>query len=154
MSVQSRPVLRTALESLLIGPLVALVVVWGISPVSWGEVQTYFGAGPVAARGQWLDAQSRRVVWCNQARQQVVADVLAGRHSVGEAVAQFRTLDAEAKHHPVPGPGEPKAAEKERLCRQILGWARPLPGAGSQETEAFGRLQKEVKDYLAPPGRS
>ncbi|HKI33340.1 MAG TPA: hypothetical protein VKA46_15915 [Gemmataceae bacterium] len=95
-----------------------------------------------------LDAAAARMA----AKEQTTQDLLAGRLTLLQAAARFRAhnaspprLAADLADH-IAG-----ATEEERLCRQVIGWAKGAaattsPGAGERTRQ---RLEAELAGLLA-----
>jgi hypothetical protein len=84
----------------------------------------------------------RRTLERLQARQQVVADVIAGRLRLMEAAARFR--DAQ---------GACPTEDDERLCRAVIGWVYLALSDRPERAEALSQeLERELLTVLSHHG--
>lgn len=111
-----------------------------------------------ARRGQRLDADTEILAAVLAAKQQVMADLTAGRITRAEAAGRFQAIDADRPAHlrtaVEAGPGEtPDAA----YARHIAGWvlAREQRGPEPLVTRApvgrWGRWRRSPEGVHAPP---
>jgi hypothetical protein len=90
-----------------------------------------------------------------EARNRVIAALLAGDLTLFEAAAWFRFLNEnppECPADPICWPG--KSAE-EKLCRQVIGHVEDEEGDQSRRTRGAEcrRLEKELEEHLAQHGK-
>jgi hypothetical protein len=123
---------------------------WNLDWWSLPELQENVRQGQQtrAAMEPRCDAAAARLA----AKEQTTQELLAGRLTLVQAAARFRVLNASAT-------GEARdltlyldgATDEERLCRQVIGWAKGArairsPEAGEQTCQ---RLEEELAGLLA-----
>jgi hypothetical protein len=95
-----------------------------------------------------IDDKDRAIVRRIYAKEGIIHELIDGRITAREAVAQFRQLNE--AHGAAPGyPLEAGDTEDERACRQIMSWAQAhsLSGPGVVSTDFIGQLAKELRRY-------
>jgi hypothetical protein len=80
----------------------------------------------------------------------VARDAAEGRLTLPEAGALFRELNRLPPAVPTPGPLA--QAEEERLCRQVIHYARVAPLGPPGQAGAAARLEAELQVALQAPG--
>jgi hypothetical protein len=145
MTISKRLLLSLAL---LAAGLTALAGAWKRKgqggPRSPGE--------PEEAREAELDRRLRVARQRIDAKWKVVRRLLGGELTLLEAAARFRDVNAEPADCPCQDSHLwPSASPEERLCRQVIGWARAE--ARDDRSGAAGavvdRLESELKALLA-----
>src|SRR5438094_38420 len=101
----------------------------------------------------------QRTLTCIALKQQIVADLIAGRLRLLEATARFRQAGGAAPLTPSPlpggergrGEGEPGSAES--WCRTVIGWAGLALSDRPERAEAVSEhLERELESHLARHG--
>jgi hypothetical protein len=93
-----------------------------------------------------------------EAKDEVAREVIAGRMTLAEAAARFRTIDASRPPHlPVHLDVVPGSSDEERICRQVIAYVennlegRPDRDAVLARLEADLRRHLEVKKPIGSP---
>jgi hypothetical protein len=103
-------------------------------------------------RSEALDARDAAIRRCNQGKQAVTAEVVAGRLSLATAAERFALLGElpaggaglGAYKGPVGGPA---------ICRNVIIWAAAaLPEGSSQRAVVLARLWSEYRALFGPEG--
>jgi hypothetical protein len=94
------------------------------------------GVGLVSTRERHRQALQRL-----QAKQGIIADLIAGRLGLLEATARFRAVQQD------------RSEDDETLCRTVLGWLRLALSDRPERAEALSAaLQRSLDDHLSRPG--
>jgi hypothetical protein len=102
-------------------------------------------------REQHLDTTMQESLQRLAEQRQVAQEVLAGRLTLLQAAARFRTIRAEdSPHHRALALRHyPGASEEEWLCRLVIGFvAAELQGQPEQERACRQRLEAELRQHL------
>jgi hypothetical protein len=107
------------------------------------------GAAPESAASdgeEWYGPREVRIM----AKHLVAGEAAAGRRPLAEAAALFGALDRLPPAAPDPASVPPyggRRGDGERLCRQVIDWAAPLPGrpAPPGAAETVTRLEREFE---------
>jgi hypothetical protein len=105
--------------------------------------------------GDELEAERAAMLSRIEAKRQAVEDVLAGRLAPGEAAERFRTFKAELRRRYLPWeePTPRNAFEEERLCQEVLAYARDaLRDRPAGAEDALIGLEQELREHLALRG--
>jgi|SRR5262245_3420234 len=146
-------------------PLVSLFCV--VAAASWFAISGGFRPGPgegpgeaavfesdLMDHGKRLDAEVAALQRRIREREQIAAEVVAGRLSLPEAAARFRALQPPGPPSPVPRGGPlADASDEEWQCRlviDIVGFVLRSHRLSANETVA--RLEAELRDHLARLG--
>jgi hypothetical protein len=113
-------------------------------------------APPGAVEGQRearLERQLRVARRRSDAKDRVVRRLLAGWLTLPQAAALFGRLN----ERPEDCPGQdgylwPGASQEEKLCRQVIAWAREVGRAEAVSAKAVARLERELEALLGRPG--
>jgi hypothetical protein len=103
-------------------------------------------------REEALSSRTGAVVRRLEAKQETVADLIAGRLTFGETVERFRQLQGchDDGQDDVLGPYPAGGTDDRDLCESVLGWARAmLRRHPCDEAEVMGRLRRQMREYLA-----
>jgi hypothetical protein len=111
------------------------------------------GAEGEREREARLERQLQVVRWRGEAKARVVRRLLAGGLTLPQAAAQFGWLNERPADYPCPdGHLWPGASREEKLCRQVVSWARELAPDEEEGVETVARFEREVDALLARPG--
>jgi hypothetical protein len=128
-----------------------------------GGIRPGAGSGPGGApaseadmidRGKRLDAKVAALQRRTRAREQIAAEVAAGRLSLAEAADRFRALEQPDAPPQLPRRGPlADASDEEWQCRFVIDYVGfVLRSQGLPADDTIARLEAELRDHLARLG--
>jgi len=125
------------------GPLIALGVVILLVTLAWGVGVELARLVTESRRHDRLHVQTDALLSCNQEKETVAHELLAGRLSLEQAAREFHRLEEQRRASGDHGPDGDLDTE-EALWRSVLSWVEASLGQAPGRDDVRRRLQAEL----------
>jgi hypothetical protein len=147
--------LRTLRPSLFLFAFVGLLALAGRALALWHDQAGAWEAARAllreVRRAEALDARDEATRRCNQGKQAVTEQVVAGRLSLAEAAERFAELGQLLDGHGGVVGAYKAPVGAQAVCRNVITWvSAALPAGSSRRAAVLARLEAEYRALFGP----